>query len=258
VPKLRDSLAEQAAAIRTRAEGVSPDGDAEELHKLRVAIRRLRALLRAARPSIQDDRLEPLRERLAELGRALGPARDLDVFSAYVRGEQSTLDGDASALTPLLVEVEAERRAAYADALAALSAPSFAKLVDDLDEFSASVVVREEPGDALVRRELKRLAKAMRDISSDEALHNARIHAKRVRYAAEVAGDKRVATRAKRLQDVAGEHQDAVVAEERLRALAGTNGGIAVGRLVERQQARREAAQARVPKAWRKLAKTAR
>ena len=45
--------------------------------------------------------------------------------------------------------------------------------------------------------------------------------------------------RAKRLQDVVGEHQDAVVAEERLRALSEPATALLVGRLIERQRARR-------------------
>ena len=64
--------------------------------------------------------------------------------------------------------------------------------------------------------------------------------------------------RAKRLQDVVGEHQDAVVAEERLRALSEPATALLVGRLIERQRARRHSARAEVPKAWRKLAKTIR
>ena len=47
-----------------------------------------------------------------------------------------------------------------------------------------------------------------------------------------------------------GEHQDAFVAEERLRALAlrgGGKTGLAAGRLIERQQRRKRAARQGVP-----------
>ena len=40
------------------------------------------------------------------------------------------------------------------------------------------------------------------------------------RYAYELAGDDKIVSRAKSFQDVLGEHQDAVIAEEQLRALA--------------------------------------
>jgi len=49
-----------------------------------------------------------------------------------------------------------------------------------------------------------------------------------------------------------------VVAEERLRELAATRSGsslLAAGRLIERERARRAAARAAYPKAWRRLEK---
>ena len=64
--------------------------------------------------------------------------------------------------------------------------------------------------------------------------------------------------RAKKFQDVLGEHQDAAVAVERLRELAaeGSAGqALAAGRLVEREEARRAAARAAWPEAWEKLRK---
>jgi non-ribosomal peptide synthetase component E (peptide arylation enzyme) len=73
-----------------------------------------------------------------------------------------------------------------------------------------------------------------------------RIRAKRARYAAELAEAvvgkpaTRFVRRARKLQDVIGEHQDAVVAEERLRAAAAKEhtqeAAISVGRLVERER----------------------
>ena len=75
-------------------------------------------------------------------------------------------------------------------------------------------------------------------------MHRLRIAGKRARYAAELAAlpDDRQGQAfiraAKDLQDVLGAHQDAVVAEERLRALAaGADSAVAVaaGRLVEQE-----------------------
>ena len=65
--------------------------------------------------------------------------------------------------------------------------------------------------------------------------------------------------RAKKLQDVLGEHQDAVVAAERLRELAAGSApeqALVAGRLVEREQERRLEAREAWPKAWKKLRKT--
>ncbi|HET9674191.1 MAG TPA: CHAD domain-containing protein [Gaiellaceae bacterium] len=253
--ELREAFQAQASAIREHAPAVQPDADPEELHKLRVAIRRMRALLRAARPLIDDERAEPLRSKLGDVGRALGPARDADVLAAYV--EQATADLDeGTAPARLLARVAAERREAYAAARGLLDARSFDRLMREVDTFSATVVIRDAPLNGLVNTESKKLRKAMRDIETDEGLHRARVQAKRLRYAAEVVGDEKVVARAKEFQDVVGEHQDAVVAEERLRALAKPSTALLVGRLIERQESRRADARRTVPKAWKRLEKT--
>jgi CHAD domain-containing protein len=65
--------------------------------------------------------------------------------------------------------------------------------------------------------------------------------------------------RARKLQDVLGEHQDAVVAMERLRGLAveaTPEQALAAGRLVELEETNRAEARAAWPKAWKKLRKT--
>src|SRR5262249_60014115 len=95
---------------------------------------------------------------------------------------------------------------------------------------------------------------------SDADLHRVRIKAKRARYAAElVVPDighpaERFVDRVKKVQDVLGEHQDAVVAEGRLRDLAAEvrsrRTGFVAGLLVERQRARREAARAAFAEIW--------
>jgi CHAD domain-containing protein len=255
VIELRTAFETQASAIRTHAPLVGLDADPEELHKLRVAIRRMRALLRASRPLIDDARAERLRVRLGNLGRALGPARDADVFSAYM--ERATTDLDEGTATPrLLAAVAGERRSAYEAARQALDAPAFKRLLRDLDAFNATVVIADESLNGLVQHEGKKLRKAMRDVETDEALHKARVQAKRLRYAAEVAGDQKLVARAKEFQDVVGEHQDAVVAEEHLRTLAKPSTALVVGRLVERQAARRAEARQELPKAWKRLEKT--
>ena len=253
--ELRTAFETQASAIRAHAPLVGLDADPDELHKLRVAIRRMRALLRASRPLIDDPRAERLRVRLGNLGRALGPARDADVFSAYMA--RATADLDEGTATPrLLAAVAAERRSAYAAARQALDAPGFKRLLRDLDAFNTTVVIGEAPLNGLVQHESKKLRKAMRDVETNEALHKARIQAKRLRYAAEVVGDDKLIARAREFQDVVGEHQDAVVAEEHLRTLAKPSTALVVGRLIERQAERRAEARQELPKAWKRLAKT--
>ena len=64
------------------------------------------------------------------------------------------------------------------------------------------------------------------------------------------------------LQDILGAHQDAVVAEQRIRALAKRSVdpevAFAAGRLAERQRQRRNELQDQLPAAWRRLRRLAR
>jgi CHAD domain-containing protein len=98
---------------------------------------------------------------------------------------------------------------------------------------------------------------------SDEALHAARIRAKRVRYAAEAVAPvfgKRArgfAEAAVGLQDVLGEHQDAVVAGAWLReaATGSPSEAFVAGRLAGIETEAALAARAAWPKTWKALSR---
>src|SRR6266545_895721 len=70
----RDALRENEAGVRA--------GDAEAVHDMRVATRRLRSTLRTFRPLLPAERTEPLRGELRWLGERLGAVRDGDVMAA--------------------------------------------------------------------------------------------------------------------------------------------------------------------------------
>jgi CHAD domain-containing protein len=122
----------------------------------------------------------------------------------------------------------------------------------------------------LAQSEFGRLRKAagkIRPSASDQELHRLRILGKRARYTAELAETEigepaqQAVERAKHFQDVLGTHQDAIVAEARLRELLAdlesSGAAFAAGRLVERERERRREARAALPKAWRKLDRAA-
>jgi len=125
--------------------------------------------------------------------------------------------------------------------------------------------------DDLAARELSRLVSRVRRLGkrpTEEALHSLRIKVKRVRYATELGGEPskkqtaRVIAAATRMQDILGAHQDAVVTEERLRALAHdldkTGISFVAGRLAERERRRRDEIHDRLPVSWKELRKVAR
>jgi CHAD domain-containing protein len=259
--ELQAFIRTNAAEFVARQEGTRSGADPEDLHKFRVATRRIRSLLRSTRGQLEDRAEgERLRAELKWLASLLGEVRDRDVLIDYLVGELDSLDG--APLGALLHVVDEERDEARRDLVVALDSPRFAELRASLGH-----PPRLEEGGTLrgaANREYERLRKAVEALDEDavdEDLHEARIRVKRMRYAAEAAGvDGPLVDRAKELQDTLGEHQDAVVAEASVRELLGRVRGtgrtaFAAGRLVERQQARKEHARCSWPAAWKRLRK---
>jgi CHAD domain-containing protein len=262
-------LERQYAEVLRHDPGVRLDLESEDVHRVRVAVRRARAVLRAARPLLDTEWSEPLRAELKWLGGVLGPRRDLDVLIERLRKEIGDFEAPEREAAEQLVEMlREERDQAQAVAVEALSSTRYYRLLDELESATRGPRVRRSdiPLSRLAGREFKRLRKRARRLtwaSTDAELHRTRILSKRARYAAEFAEPdmgkrgRRVAKRFAGLQDVLGEHQDAIVAEARLRELLakaqGSDAAFAAGRLVERERMRRARARAAFPKAWRKL-----
>lgn len=240
---------------------------------MRVATRRLRAVLRAARPMLATEWVEPLREELAWLGDLLGSVRDLDVLLARLRDDAAALEPpERRAATRLLRRLAAERAQARAALLDGLRSQRYLDLLGRLEEAGrAPRVVAAVSLNAIAGSEFRKLRRAMRALGeapTDAELHAVRIRGRRARYATELAeaavgeAASRFIRRAQVFQDVLGEHQDASVAERRIRQLVASArarwAAFAAGRLVERQRARREAARAALPDTWAKLEKRGR
>jgi CHAD domain-containing protein len=254
--ELQVTLRVYAGEVVDREPGVRLGADPEEVHKQRVATRRLRSLLRSARGQVEDrERAEWLRDELRWLGDLLGEVRDRDVLIAYLLEELRTIE-EAAAFGAVLELLDAEREGARTELLAALDSSRYRKLLDELDRPPAlRDGERLESAAAAEYRRLRKTAKGLGKEPSDEELHRLRIKAKRARYAAEaLGGESGFVRRAKEVQDVLGEHQDAAVAEELVAQVRGTGRtALAAGRLIERQRERRASARAAWPKAWKRL-----
>lgn len=273
IERLRAMLERQYAQILLHDPGVRLDLDPEDVHRLRVAVRRSRAVLRAARPLLDPEWSEPLRDELKWLGGSLGRRRDVDVLIAHLERETEQLEQpERDAAASLVERLGEERVTAQAVALDTLRSERYYRLLDSLEAAARGPHVRR--GQVSLRklartefRRLSRIAEQLGPSSSDDDLHRARIAGKRARYTAELAEAdigkpaRRFIERAKDLQDVLGAHQDAIVAEARLRGLLadapGSGAAFAAGRLVERERARRLEARAELPKAWRRLDRAA-
>jgi CHAD domain-containing protein len=246
--------------------------DPEDLHQMRVATRRARAFLRAARDLVEPEWAESLRTELGWLGSLLGPARDADVLHGRVSTALAGLGAEAAThQAPLLRALERERNRARRSVVTALSRKRYFALLDRLEQSGQPPLV----AGAEVRLadlwwdEFKRTRKAfavLDDDSPDDELHAARIRVKRARYSAELAahelgsGGARFVAAAKKLQDVLGEHQDAVVAEEWLTRFgdASPESEEVVARLVGQERRRRRKARRGWPEAWDRLLRRAR
>src|SRR5262249_47696255 len=89
---LRFILSQQVEALLSHDPGVRAGGNSEDLHQMRVATRRLRAILRAAKPILLPEWVQPLRAELKWIGQILGTARDLDVQADYFCHEATGLE----------------------------------------------------------------------------------------------------------------------------------------------------------------------
>jgi CHAD domain-containing protein len=265
---LTAALRRNYRAILDHDPGTRLGDDPEELHDHRGAIRRLRELLRAGRPLVDRTWADGLRQALRPAGRELANVRDLDVVLADLQRQAASLpDMERAGSTDVVERVRRRRDRAQAELVAALSEPWYVSALNRL-EVAVAEPRREKGGSVakVVRKEHRRSRRLVRHLADDPAdtdLHRVRKAIKRARYAAELADAARVsgmhgyAKRAKAVQDVLGEHQDAVVATEVLRSvdaeLERPMAHLAVAALLGMQEARKRAARAAFPKAWRRL-----
>jgi CHAD domain-containing protein len=271
---VRRAVAASVVRLIRHDAGVRLDRDPEDVHQARVATRRLRSDLRTFRSLVQPEWASGLREELGWLADVLGTVRDADVMLQRMRRLADRLTEESRGrAAAVLTTLEEARKEARAELLEALEGSRYLALLDELVE-AANVPMLTAEAEApakdvlprLVRqplRALRRQVKGFRGDPAEDELHQARIRAKRVRYAAEAVAPvvgrraRAVARAAAGLQDVLGEHQDAVVAERWLRAWGqrcrSVPGAFAAGELAGLELAAARDARARWRDAWRAL-----
>jgi CHAD domain-containing protein len=219
---------EAAAAL-----GVDPEG----VHQLRVGVRRLRSALAFFGPVLPERQRAALREPLAWLGAALGPARDLDVFAAEWLAPALAARAEDTALARIDDEVRALRTANYEQVREALRSDRFPRMVLEIRRWLARSAWRDQPLSAesaalflpardhaslRLERRHKKARKQARDVATatPESRHQLRIQLKKLRYAAEFSASlfpgrkaQRYARRLGALQDALGVANDAAIAD---------------------------------------------
>ena len=227
---VRRSLAVSVGRLDANEPALWTDRDPEAVHQARIATRRLRSDLRMLHEFVDPRWSSHLRAEVQWLGAELGGVRDIEVLHARLALHAALLpDSDADEARAALRQLDAATTAARTDLLRALRTPRYAQLhrvLHDAVVHPRLTGAADTPARATlppaVRRTWRRLRKsveALAPMPSDAALHHVRIRAKRCRYAAELATPvigrraRELASAVARVQDVLGEHQDAVVAE---------------------------------------------
>jgi CHAD domain-containing protein len=269
-------LGKAVADIKAHEDGSRRGGDIEDVHKMRVATRRVRAYLKAARPALDRAATDRLRGDVRELAGTLGVIRDHDVMIDRLHQEAARLgDPDTGGLEHLISRLETERVAGRDRLVSELDDPSYQALLAELEEAAAQPPVADPWADLhelaaaewrTLRKARRRLHRTFGENPPDDDLHELRIYGKRSRYAAELLHEKgdigAFLEALAGLQEVLGDHQDACVLEDRLRELvtevADPRAGIAAGRVIQGCRDRRVQARAAYPGAWKKAEAAAR
>ena len=254
VDHLKWALAQHVGWLLAHDPGTRLGTEPESLHQLRVATRRLRTVLRTARPILLPTWVTTLEQELTWLSELLGPARDLDVQIAHFTEESAELDArDRKPLAPFISHLRTQREAVQQMVVSELTGVRYVELIRRLQQAAQDPAVVESPLTVrdLARQEFKKFRKAISRLTpspSDTALHKIRIKAKRARYAAELARSSvgkpasRFIKSARAVQDLLGLHQDAIQAERHVRQFlkysTSVRAGFVAGRMVERQRQR--------------------
>ncbi|HIH93215.1 TPA: CHAD domain-containing protein [Methanosarcina acetivorans] len=236
-------FAYQFSQMLAHEKGTRKGEDIEELHDMRVAVRRTRAAATVFNKYLESEKLEPHLKGLKRTLGALGGVRDLDVFREKAETYLETLPtGHEHDLDLLFVTLTEEREKARENMLEYLDSEKYSRIKKDFSEFlefpeTWAFPTTTKKHDALPHRVKDVLPSILyarlADISaysewvegpyvSVERLHRLRIAAKGLRYTLEffesVLG-KEVGSLIKDfkvLQDHLGDLHDAVVATDML------------------------------------------
>lgn len=174
--------------------GAMSGDDTEYLHQMRVALRRLRVVLRMVRKFRADESLSALYQEASALCVELGQIREWDVFiSQTVKQINAQMAGHAG-LKALLTACEIRRAAHYAELRSAKQAHELQRLILRLAMWMSSTY-RQQDGMTTVQdfatchlhKLAKRYTQSVRQLDTldDSQLHALRILAKKLRYSVE-------------------------------------------------------------------------
>jgi len=232
------------AQVQANEEGVLRGKDAEFIHQMRVALRRMRSALSLCKELVPQEHTAALREELRWLTRELDAARNWDVFSDQTLPPILAAFPDDADLQSLATQSADLRRVQDQRAQMAVRAPRYHRLLLQLgawlytqpwqiDSGDERTVVAELPIAEFAARVLQKRHKKLRQRGhrittlSPPERHQVRIAAKKLRYAADFFAALFPRKHAQRysktlaaLQDVLGVLNDAATAMTLLQEFA--------------------------------------
>lgn len=238
---IRVSFASAVSRIQ-EVETFARAGTVEGIHRIRTSCRRLRSELRAYRRFLDPEWADPIQADLKWLAGLLGGVRDLDVLTDRLRKAAGLEDAAGRPeLAPLFEDLAARHATASRELQAGLRDSRYRGLLASLKAAALEARLNGEAstpcGEAmppLVARSWRRLRSAAAGLEPDDpdaAFHEVRKRAKQARYTAELVSSilgrgrarqaRRFIRQTTRIQDVLGEHQDAVVAADELEKILG-------------------------------------
>ena len=268
---VRRAIAQSYERLIAHESDLRVGDDPESVHQARVATRRLRSDLGTFKPFVDEQWASELHADLRWIGSELGLVRDIEVQRDRLRTHAGRLPApEAESARRVIRRLDADRAAAKADLLAMLREPRYEHVRTELAEAAANPVLtdaaRARASVALkpvVQHRWKKVRRAVRNLGDnppDEALHAVRRRAKQCRYAAEATEPafgkpaRRLARAMAEVQDVLGEHHDAVVAVAWLTKTAhecSPAEAYAIGMLAQVEREAATAARAEFPDVWR-------
>lgn len=268
---IRERLHSQYLQMLQNDPGTRLGRDSEALHQMRVATRRMRAIIRAVSSFLAPEWTEQVRQELGWIGSLLGEVRDWDVIFEFFRQNFHDFSSpEQRSYQTILKNFEDQSSVARAKLLEGLRSDRYLNLLNHFEDSLNHLPFQPTP---LTLTEIARTAfHKVQDFANTSdslfrkfELHHTRRLLKRARYAVELAEPflgkraKRFIQQAKVAQDLLGRHQDAVVAEQRLLAFKqhsrGTGIAYVTGLMVERLRNLQSQVHQQIPKQWEKLEK---
>src|SRR5271166_1134207 len=248
-------------------------GDAEALHQMRVALRRLRAAISLFSDMLTDPQTGALKGEFKWITGELGPAREFEVFLKHVPKGVTDRERDEPGVALVSRELQRKREDALARARTAVESLRFRDVALDTAAWietgdwtrnpnEAAGMLRRRPFAAVAAEQLgRRWRKNLKsgkhlDTLDPQHRHKLRIQTKKLRYAAEFFAPafprkksmrrrKNFVDSLQQLQDALGELNDIAVNEKLLQRLGGAKRRHGshirkafVGRLSAREEAR--------------------